>query len=70
MSLNSVMEILKQKHDPEDYTADQAARAETHKERLSFIEGFKAALAEQEAKKGKPFFVSDPNDPKGFRPNK
>lgn len=61
---NTVMDILKQKHHPELYEAEQAR---LHKERLAFIEGFKASK-EIEKATSKPLFVSD-DSPKGFTKN-
>ena len=52
---NRVLEILKQKFHPNEYEAEQKAKQETadalHKERLEFIEGFKALLASHKANK-------------------
>lgn len=45
------MNILKAKHQPEIFKKEKEAADALHKERLEFIEGFKALLASHKANK-------------------
>jgi len=47
----SVMSILKAKHTPELFKKEKEEADALHKERLEFIEGFKALLAAHKANK-------------------
>jgi hypothetical protein len=66
--MSNVMNLLKQRHHPEQYAAEQAEADRKHQETLAFIEGAKAALEEVEKSKATPFFVSDYTSPIGFKP--
>lgn len=63
----TLMDIIKQKHAPEQYAQEQLEAERKHQDHLSFIEGYKAALeSDQDIKKA--LFVSDPTSPSGFKP--
>lgn len=66
----SVMDIIKQKHHPEQYAAEQEAADKLHQERLAFIDGFKELYEHYQITKAKPLYVSDSTSPSGFKPNK
>lgn len=72
-SLSMVGELLKQRYQPEQYAQEQERKQKELDELMSFVNGVLAGLDQakqtQEAAKGKPVFVTDANDPKGFRPN-
>lgn len=73
-SISMVGELLKQRYHPEQYAQEQEQKKKELAELLSFVDGVLAGLDQakqaQEATKGKPVFVTDENDPKGFRPNR
>lgn len=73
-SLSMVGELLKQRYHPELYKAEQEQKKKELAELMNFVDGVLAGLDQakqaQEAAKGKPVFVTDENDPKGFRPNR
>ncbi len=73
-SISMVGELLKQRYQPEQYAIEQEQKKKELAELLSFVDGVIAGLDQakqaQEATKGKPVFVTDENDPKGFRPNR
>lgn len=73
-SISMVGELLKQRYQPEQYAIEQEQKKKELAELLSFVDGVIAGLDQakqaQEATKGKPVFVTDENDPKGFRPSR
>lgn len=75
MSTNRVMEIIKQKYHPEAYAAEKAQKEKEIAEMLAFVDGVLAGMdreseRQEEVKKAGIKFISDPTDPKGFKPNK
>lgn len=72
-SKKAVRELIMQTHHPEQWAEAQAEKKKKLDELTSFIDGVLAGLDQakqaQELAKGKPVFVTDANDPKGFRPN-
>lgn len=73
MSLSLVGELIKKKYKPEQYAAEQAAKEESLKEMLAFVDGVltaynQAKAKEEEIKKSGILFVSDPSSPCGFKP--
>lgn len=71
--LNVVRDLIMKTHHPEQWAEEQAEKKKRLDELMSFVDGVLAGLDQakqtQEATKGKPVFVTDANDPKGFRPN-
>ncbi|SEC13552.1 hypothetical protein [Pseudomonas anguilliseptica] len=65
--MSKVMDILKAKHKPTEYAAEQEAADKKFAETLAFVEGVKAGLEQVEKSKTKPLFVSD-DSAKGFKP--
>jgi DNA recombination-dependent growth factor C len=63
----TLMDIIKQKHHPEQFKAEQEAEAKIFAETLAFVEGMKSALEEVQKSKAQPLFVSD-DSAKGFKP--
>lgn len=72
-SKKSVRELIMKTHHPEQWAEEQAEKKKKFDELMSFVDGVLVGLDQakqtQEATKGKPVFVTDANDPKGFRPN-
>lgn len=72
-SITMVADLLKQKYHPKEYAQEQEQKQKELDELMSFVNGVLAGLDQakqtQEAK-GKPVFVTDENDPKGFRPSR
>lgn len=72
-SISMVADLIKAKYHPEQYAQEQAEKQAKLDELMSFVNGVLAGLDQakqaQELAKGKPVFVTDANDPKGFRPN-
>lgn len=73
-SKKAVQDLIKQKYHRPEWEAEQAEKKKKLDELMSFVDGVLAGLDQakqaQEATKGKPVFVTDENDPKGFRPNR
>ncbi len=73
-SITMVADLLKQKYHATQWEAEQAEKKKKLDKLMSFVDGVLAGLDHakqaQEATKGKPVFVTDANDPKGFRPNR
>jgi hypothetical protein len=70
-SIQRTTEILKQRYQPELYAKEQEEKQKKLAETLAFIDGVLAAYElEKSRKDSEILFVTDPNDPKGFRPNK
>ena len=71
--LNVVRDLIMKTHHPEQWAEEKAEKKKRLDELMSFVDGVLAGLDQakqtQEATKGKPVFVTDANDPKGFRPN-
>lgn len=71
--LNAVRDLIMKTHHPEQWAEEQAEKKKRLDELMSFVDGVLAGLDQakqtQELAKGKPVFVTDANDPKGFRPN-
>lgn len=72
-NISMVADLIKAKYNPEQYAQEQAEKQAKLDELMSFVNGVLAGLDQvkqaQELAKGKPVFVTDANDPKGFRPN-
>ena len=72
--LNAVRDLIMKTHHPEQWAEEQAEKKKKLDDLRSFVNGVLAGLDQvkqaQELAKGKPVFVTDENDPKGFRPNR
>lgn len=73
-SKKAVRELIMKTHHPEEWAEEQAEKKKKLDDLRSFVDGVLAGLDQakqaQEATKGKPVFVTDENDPKGFRPSR
>lgn len=73
-SKKAVRDLIRKAHQPEQWAEEQAEKKKKFDELMCFVDGVLAGLDQakqaQEATKGKPVFITDPNDPKGFRPNR